>query len=176
MQTRAQSLSDFYEGPVWQANRDAANETMIDSDDVLLLHPATTASGFDLEGLTRPPRDATSDVGRAFVSTIFNFDGPMENDFIGSFEARLGSTMERLGMEPIALLVTERSANNYPKLPVRESVNAFVALSTAPDESSFGVYAESLRWWEKSDDAFARELRDPVAISRLIPTSRSLLR
>lgn len=176
METRAQSLADFYERPVWHANRDAANETMIDSDDVLLLRPATARSGVDLEGLTRPPRGATGDAGRAFVSMIFDFDAPVEDDFIGYFDTHFGSTMKRLGMEPVALLVTERSANNYPKLPVRERANAFLALSTAPGESSFGIYAESLRRWEKSNDAFARKLRDPVAISRLIPTSRSLLR
>ena len=40
MTTRAQALHDFYGGAVWQAHREAANETMIDSDDVLLLRPA----------------------------------------------------------------------------------------------------------------------------------------
>src|SRR5678816_2111311 len=38
--SRAPALEAFYTGPVWRANREAANATMIDSDDVLLLRPA----------------------------------------------------------------------------------------------------------------------------------------
>jgi hypothetical protein len=176
MEARAKALRNFYEGPVWRANRDAANKTMIDSDDVLLLHPAATHSGFELDGLTRPPEHAAEVDRSAFVSTIFNFDQPVENDFAVSFDAGFGASMRRLGMDPIARLVTDRSDNTYPKLPVREGVNAFVALATLSDETSFSVYSESLRRWEQSDDAFARKLHDRVSISRLIPTSRSLLR
>src|SRR3954453_2272184 len=39
MDARADALTAFYRGPVWAAHRDAANATMIDSDDVLLLRP-----------------------------------------------------------------------------------------------------------------------------------------
>jgi len=41
MAERLQGLQAFYGGPVWQRHRDAANATMIDSDDVLLLRPIT---------------------------------------------------------------------------------------------------------------------------------------
>jgi NIPSNAP len=37
MTNRAEGLSAFYGGPVWQRHREAANATMIDSDNVLLL-------------------------------------------------------------------------------------------------------------------------------------------
>src|SRR2546430_3146265 len=36
MADRAGALTAFYTGPAWKANRDAANATMIDSDNVLL--------------------------------------------------------------------------------------------------------------------------------------------
>lgn len=39
MSVRLQALRAFYGGPVWRAHRDAANATMIDSDDVHLLEP-----------------------------------------------------------------------------------------------------------------------------------------
>jgi len=48
MPFRAQALKDFYGGPVWKTHREAANATMIDSDNVLLSHPATPTSGFSL--------------------------------------------------------------------------------------------------------------------------------
>jgi hypothetical protein len=54
MHERAQSLAAFYGGPVWQAYRQAANGTMIDSDDVLLLRPARPGAAFTLDH-ERPP-------------------------------------------------------------------------------------------------------------------------
>src|SRR5262249_21434026 len=39
METRAAALAAFYGGPVWKAHREAANATMVDSDNVLLLRP-----------------------------------------------------------------------------------------------------------------------------------------
>ncbi|MEO5718730.1 MAG: NIPSNAP family protein, partial [Chthoniobacterales bacterium] len=56
MTTRAPALQEFYGGPVWRAHRETANETMIDSDNVLLLRPAHPGSGFSLEHLKRQPR------------------------------------------------------------------------------------------------------------------------
>ncbi|WP_436843546.1 ATP-binding protein [Streptomyces hundungensis] len=45
MRRRRRSLEAFYTGPVWRAHRDAANATMVDSDDVLLLRgPGFTPS------------------------------------------------------------------------------------------------------------------------------------
>src|SRR6267143_6869152 len=60
MTSRAKALSDFYGGPVWKAQREAANETMIDSDNVLLLHPAHSDSGFSFQDGARPPRGANA--------------------------------------------------------------------------------------------------------------------
>jgi NIPSNAP len=53
MTSRAKALNDFYSGPVWKAHREAANATMIDSDNVLLLCPASPTSGFSLKDLKR---------------------------------------------------------------------------------------------------------------------------
>ena len=47
MTARHESLTAFYEGPVWARHRDVANATMIDSDNVMLLragHAVTTLS------------------------------------------------------------------------------------------------------------------------------------
>jgi quinol monooxygenase YgiN len=48
MAARKEALEAFYFGPAWKAHREEANETMIDSDNVLLLRPV-------LRGLTSPP-------------------------------------------------------------------------------------------------------------------------
>jgi hypothetical protein len=47
MEQRREALTCFYSGPVWRAHRDAANATMIDSDDVLLLRDVEGAFDFD---------------------------------------------------------------------------------------------------------------------------------
>jgi len=45
MGVRKAGLAAFYGGPAWRAHRSAANATMIDSDNVLLLRPAGPARG-----------------------------------------------------------------------------------------------------------------------------------
>ena len=66
MDARKSALTAFYDGPVWAAWRDAANATMIDSDDVLLLKPAWPGADFNLSGLHRsalPDTEKSSDNG-----------------------------------------------------------------------------------------------------------------
>ncbi|WIY06967.1 NIPSNAP family protein [Amycolatopsis mongoliensis] len=48
MAARRAALESFYFGPVWEEHRSAANATMVDSDDVLLLRPV-------VRGLASPP-------------------------------------------------------------------------------------------------------------------------
>ena len=66
MDSRGRSLGDFYGGSVWKSNRDAANRTMVDSDDVLLLRPARAGSAFTLDD-ERPPLDAGNGLDRGIV-------------------------------------------------------------------------------------------------------------
>lgn len=51
MPGRLAGLTAFYGGPVWQAHRAAANATMIDSDNALLLRPAWPGAGIGMVGL-----------------------------------------------------------------------------------------------------------------------------
>jgi hypothetical protein len=46
MKARQRALSAFYTGPVWTAHRDAANGTMINSDNILLLRASAPGRGF----------------------------------------------------------------------------------------------------------------------------------
>src|SRR4051794_21851701 len=43
MAARAQALGAFYDGAVWQAHRNEANASIVDSDNVLLLRPTGSA-------------------------------------------------------------------------------------------------------------------------------------
>ena len=118
MASRAQSLSAFYGGPVWRAHRDEANATMIDSDNVLLLRPARPGAGFP----ARPPRGD----GGHLVATIYP---------LGAAAAFAAWFFETQGGRALAAFVTEPSANNFPRLPVREGENVFVSLAAAADDA-----------------------------------------
>lgn len=48
MEARGPALAAFYGGPVWEAHRKAANATMLDSDNALLLRPVGPEGGFAL--------------------------------------------------------------------------------------------------------------------------------
>jgi len=111
MDARAAALGAFYGGPVWKAHRDAANATMIDSDDVLLLRLANGSSF---------PATLPSPVLHVTVShsCLLTVDGSQAT-------GRQPSTI-------LTLLETEPSENTYPALPVRTGEHLFVALGAAP--------------------------------------------
>ncbi len=70
MEARAQQLQEFYGGPIWKAHREAANATMIDSDNVLLLRPAGMENGFRLAGLVRAESAGPENDGGVIVAII----------------------------------------------------------------------------------------------------------
>mgnify|MGYP001017155510 CR=1 FL=1 len=61
MDTRRNALTAFYSGPVWMAQRDAANATMVRFDNVLLLRPAWPGGEFALDLSARPAVGAGHD-------------------------------------------------------------------------------------------------------------------
>src|SRR5438093_7593181 len=82
MASRAHALKDFYGGPVWKAHREAANATMVDSDNVLLLCPARPTLGFSLENSNRPPVGSEEMPTSLVVATIYYFAYPVTPYFI----------------------------------------------------------------------------------------------
>ena len=95
MEARREALTAFYTGPVWKEHGPAANDTMIDSDDVLLLEP----TAFRLPGPRPDGEVAPTEL------TITVYEGRQQVD----------------GGEPIALLHTLAVDNNFPALPVRDA-------------------------------------------------------
>src|ERR1700736_2767480 len=66
-EARRAALERFYGSPAWLAHRDAANATLRDTDNVLLLRSARPQSGFQLGGLSRPDGTANA-AGSSFVA------------------------------------------------------------------------------------------------------------
>jgi hypothetical protein len=178
MAARAKSLADFYTGAVWKKHREAANATMVDSDNVLLLRPASATSGFML-GNERPALDANNDVGGLLVATIYYLLPGASVFFVGFFEQSIKPLLTESGASIMASFVTENSVNTFPGLPVREGEHVFVWFSRFDDEAAYEEHINVLaRAPRSSGDAWEelgrRFSRVPETL-RLSPTARSLL-
>lgn len=168
MEARRRALEAFYSGPVWQAGRDTANATMIDSDNVLLLRPLDVGSGFTLG--QRGPRGA-SDPGQgvvvAGVHALSGPDGALPARFRTAFVPRLAAA----GLVPGAVLTTESGANTFPRLPVREGERVLVWLAVAADPDA----ADAAIARARADPGLEGLLDHPQQLLRLQPTARSRL-
>lgn len=122
---RAPALQAFYSGPVWKAWSAAANATMIDSDNVLLLRPADDRSTLDLDPGRRPPVGGP-ERGELLFVTI----SPEEPGTVG---------------DVIARLVTEHAKNDFPALPVREDVDVVVWLWASAPQGELPPGTETVR-------------------------------
>jgi len=178
MDTRAHALATFYDGPVWRAHRDAANATMIDSDNVLLLRPATPASGFVLDA-QRVEVDEPSPPAGMVVATLYAFDAPVDLDFLDFFARELRPAFTAAGASIIASFVTETATNTFPRLPVREGEHVFAWFARFRDEAAHAAYRAALvaqPGWRALAVALGRQLQGPPEVLRLAPTPRSRLR
>jgi hypothetical protein len=180
MPSRAEALKSFYGGPVWKAHSKAANSTMIDSDNVLLLRPARPTSGFALENTERPVPGAIEVPKGLIVATIYYFSAPVDVDFVDFFERSLKPELTGSGASILAYFITESSANTFPALPVREGEHVFVWFSRFRDEAAYENHAATLarspRWRSGVSKELARRLKGPPEVLKLSPTARSLLR
>jgi hypothetical protein len=177
--SRAQALKDFYGGPVWKAHREAANATMIDSDNVLLLHPATPTSAFAFGNKERSPVGAKEIRNELIVATIYYFNAPIDAGFIEFFEKTVKPNVISSGATVLAYFVTEHSENAFPALPVREGENVFVCFARFNDAAAYECHVAALtqspRWRDAISKEFARRLKRQPEILKLSPTTRSLL-
>ena len=179
MPSRAQALKNFYGGPVWKAHREAANATMIDSDNVLLLHPATPTSGFSLRNRERPRVGANEARSEVVVATIYYLDAPVDAGFVEFFEKTVKAAVIGSGATVLAYFVTEHSENTFPALPVRQGENVFVWFARFNDSAAYERHTAALtqfpRWRDEISKELARRLKREPEILKLSPTTRSLL-
>ena len=179
MPSRAQALKDFYGGPVWKAHREVANTTMIDSNNVLLLHPATPTSAFSFGNKERSPVRAKEIRSELIVATIFYFDAPVDAGFIEFFEKTVKPAVTGSGATVLAYFVTEHSENTFPALPVREGENVFAWFARFNDAAAYerhiAALTQSLPLRDEISKELARRLKREPEILKLSPTTRSLL-
>jgi quinol monooxygenase YgiN len=180
MPSRAEALAAFYGGPVWKTHRDAANATMIDSDNVLLLRSARPKSGFPVRTGSRPPPGATEVPSDLVVATICYLDAPAGPDVLYAFESTLKPRLIATGASVPAYFITESSTNTFPALPVREGEETFVWFSHFRNRAAYERHLDTLQrtlhGQSEVPGALARHFNRPPEILRLSPTARSQLR
>ena len=166
---RARALADFYDGPVWAEHSRAANATMVDSTDVLLLEPAELGASFDV--------DHASPRGGGFVeASVLELAGSApRGETLDFFRRLVAPGVGQGGGSLLGYFFTETRANNFPRLPVREEVNALVWFAGFTEAAYTDPELRSVR----RDIAAAAghapgACRGPHLI-RLVPTSHSRL-
>lgn len=179
MDKRLTALQAFYGGPVWQKYREVANATMVDSDNVLLLHPARPTSGFFLDARDRPSHDIQEVSPGLVEATILSFETPPDANFLDFFEGALAPVLTKSGASILSYFVTEESPNTFPALPVREGEQMFVWFSSFRDQAAYdehvAVLAREEEWRDQIWEPMVRRLKAAPSVLKLSPTARSLL-
>lgn len=154
MERRRAALEAFYDGPVWVKHRDAANATMIDSDDVHLLRAINPQGGLKLNHLLRYPGS-----GYTLLVSELRFA-----EMVGNYHLWLRLFLRKAGATPIASFATLPAENNFPRLPVWQNRTVHVALLR--NTAALPALPPDLRAW----------LRAEPEVIRLDPTAKSMLR
>lgn len=179
---RAESLQGFYGGPTWKRHRDAANATMIDSDDVRLLKPARPDSGLPAAVRERAPAGAggareIGEIGGEGIVCIgvCELNAPAQDGFLERFERELAPLLPAAGLRLIGVYVSDDTPNGFPRLPVREGEPALVWFAQCADADAPSRLATRADWREAVAEALLGELKSAPQLLRLAPTARSEL-
>ena len=178
MPARAKALNAFYYGPVWKSHREAANATMVDSDNVLLLKPVRPQTAFPASSRPRRPVGASGNGAGLVVGSIVYLRPTVPGKFEDFFEQEIKPQLQKSGASVVAELVSDHSANNFPQLPLRERDDVFawfmVFKDAAAYEELWHTLANSPQWQELVGN-LSLWTYQPIATLRLQPTARSSL-
>ncbi len=175
MPARERALNNFYFGPIWKANRGAANPMLIDNDNVLLLRPAAPGLGFGpaaARNVAAPPK-------AVWAIIEYLWKAPDEG-FASLFRDRMKPALEAAGVDVLGAYVPVDAPNGFPQLPVREDRKLLVwfVRGESHDDLADKLHRarQSARWQGDIAAALgAAEERVPQ-ILHLDPTPQSALR
>jgi hypothetical protein len=167
MDIRRKALEAFYEGPTWAQHKTDANDTMLDSNDVLLLKPARPETAFDMN----PSRTAVTSQAHGLstvLAGIYQMPQPVDAALVSHFEQRVTPILRANGVHIEGVFVTESARNTFTRLPVREGEHVLVWFGTVERRGTSPGWLEQL--------ASVSPLHaQPVSLLDLEPTSRSAL-
>jgi hypothetical protein len=178
MDRRARALAAFYGGPVWNAHRGAANATMVDSDDVLLLRPLLPGSGLAATAVRAASGEPVRAAGLV-TATIWHLSAPVDAALAATVAHSILPALREAGARVLATYGSEYAENTFPALPVREGEHVLVCLCAFADAHHHVAHLGRLGHqpgWTKATQALRAHLLRAPAILRLAPTPRSSLR
>jgi NIPSNAP len=181
MPSREQALRAFYmHGVAWKMHSEAARAMMIDSTDALLLHPVHANEGFRLDPPSQRHALESPVPAGIIVATIYTLPGNAGGEFAIFFEEAVKPQLIGAGASMLDSFETERSPNNFPRLPLREGENVFVSFAAFRNLAGYHDYMSALgrntHWRTEVAPALHGRIRGRPQILRLAPTSRSQLR
>ncbi|MFI5736502.1 NIPSNAP family protein [Kribbella sp. NPDC051587] len=125
LDVRAEALKAFYYGPTWRAHAEAANATMVDSDNALLLEPIQLGPDY--------PQVSAPRTSNSTPSVITGMVHPAEPGFE---EHLIHDLLPTLGVAPLAIFRSLSVPNNFPALPLRDDT-VLVWFARSPDEAAY---------------------------------------
>lgn len=179
MAAREQGLKGFYFGPVWQANRAAANPMLDDNDNVLLLKPAAPGLGF--APAQARASDAGGDAAGGAVQVVIEYLWKTpDTGFAAFFADEMKPALEAAGVDVIAAYVPLGEPNNFPQLPVRDDRKLLAWFVRGDSHDAIAAALARARGSARWQSRVAVVLHDaeerPPQTLRLDPTPRSALR
>lgn len=167
MESRRNALAAFYDGPIWGAHKAKANDTMLDSDNVLLLKPARPDMAFRMN----VGAEGTTSLGAGPVTVlggIYQMTQPIDATLVSDFERQVAPILQSSGVHIEGVFVTESAPNTYPRLPVRQGEHALVWFGVSNGGVITTGWLEGLATTTSLDNQQA-------SLLELEPTPRSVL-
>jgi hypothetical protein len=179
MQTRLEGLQSFYGGPVWKKYGPAANDMMIDSDNVLLLRPlgaiADLTCGSSSEAVAAELAAGTISPDTGVIAIAAHHALPGKRDaLIEQFQNQIMPIYRDEGIQVRGCFVAEMSENTFPSLPVIQNQDDLVVITAYESEAS--CQGQCDRTAGRIDQRISVLLNTPSDSLWLSPTLRSPIR
>ena len=171
---RATANGALYGGPVWKEHRDTMNQLMLDSDNVLLLHPLNPEKGILVLPAVDPVYEPSGAQG-VVIAQIFAVK-PSAADAFARQTEKVFAKYRAAGAHEAGVLVTLDVPNNFPKLPIRTDGPFLVWLGVLKDDQAFNTQFEPLASRSAESLSATGLLRAATELVVMDPAPRSRLR
>jgi hypothetical protein len=137
MKSRLAFLRAFYqEGLVWKEFGPAANDMMLDSDNVYLLRPLP--EGKDSPGESESINsDEFAKLREVVVVGFYTAHDNQLDQLVDFFRTDYVPFLKASTIQDVTLWTSEPSVNDFPRLPVIQDENLLVTISSFEDEPDF---------------------------------------
>jgi NIPSNAP len=174
VESRATINSAFYYGPLWKEHARKMNERMIDSENVLLLHPLTPEHELKILPAVDPVREKNEPKG-IVAAQIFQIQENHIDNFVKRVEPIFNQYRDA-GIREAGVLITLDVPNNFPQLPFRTDGPYLVWIGIIKDDQMLQTQFQPLAKKSMESILTSGLLQDKPELIILDPTSRSRLR